>query len=429
VVLGRSIGIVCDEIAARRRIVVLWATAENGRMTQPFSIPPLEYDFFAPPSIVFGWGRRRELGTLAAKLGRRAFVVSGSRTLENNGELSNLFSLLEQNGVEPVHVASIWHEPEVRDVDLLTADMQEQEPLDTDFVIAIGGGSAIDLAKAAAAMATNREGATVSDYLEGVGRGLKILRPPLALLAMPTTAGTGSEATKNAVISNSQPAFKKSLRSDMMVPRIVFVDPELSVSVPPDVTAHTGMDAITQLVESFISKRARPIPSALCIQGLQLAVPALAEAVRDGNCRAAREAMSHAALLSGIALANSGLGMAHGVAAALGAVCGTRHGLACAVMLPPTLRFNRDFSLSKLAVLGRLICDPNLADDSAAADAFIDRIERLAKEISIPQRLGELGVKREQLSTLVKASYGNSMSGNPRDVSDVDLLPILEAIL
>jgi alcohol dehydrogenase class IV len=419
---------VCDEIAARRRIVVLRATAENGRMTQPSSIPRLEYDFFAPPSIVFGWGRRRELGTLAARLGQRAFVVSGSRTLENNGELSSLFSLLEQNGVEPVHVASIWHEPEVRDVDLLTADIQEQEPLETDLVIAIGGGSAIDLAKAAAAMATNREGATVSDYLEGVGLGLKILRPPLRLLAMPTTAGTGSEATKNAVISNSQPAFKKSLRSDMMVPRVVLVDPELSVSVPPDVTAHTGMDAITQLIESFISKRAKPISSALCIQGLQLAVPSLADAVRDGSCRAAREAMSHAALLSGIALANSGLGMAHGVAAALGAVCGTRHGLACAVMLPPTLRFNREVSLSKLAMLGRLVCDPNLADDSTAADAFISCIERLAGEIQIPKRLGDFGVKREQLGMLVKASYGNSMSGNPRDVTDADLQPILESM-
>lgn len=262
-----------------------------------------------------------------------------------------------------------------------------------------------------------------------MGIGLKIVRPPLALLAMPTTAGTGSEATKNAVINNSQPAFKKSLRSDMMVPRVVLVDPELSVSVPPDVTAHTGMDAITQLIESFISKRAKPIPKSLCIQGLQFAVPALADAVRDGSNRWAREAMSHAALLSGIALANSGLGMAHGVAAALGSVCGTRHGLACAVMLPPTLRFNREVSLSKLAVLGRQICDPDLAANSAAADAFINRIEQLAEEIQIPKRLGELGVKREQLSTLVKASYGNSMSGNPREVTDADLLPVLEAML
>jgi alcohol dehydrogenase class IV len=404
--------------------------AFNSQLSAPqFPVPNLEYDFFAPPSIVFGWGRRQEIGTLAAKLGRRAFVVSGSKTLENNGALAELFDLLTRSGVEPLHVASIWHEPEVRDVDLLTDDLQEQGIRESDLVIGIGGGSSIDLAKAAAAMATNRESHSVLDYLEGVGRGLKIVKPPLAFLAVPTTAGTGSEATKNAVISNSHPPFKKSLRSDLMVPRLVLVDPELSVSVPPDVTAHTGMDAITQLIESCLSKRARPIPSALCIQGLQVAVPSLAEAVRNGSCRSAREAMSHAALLSGIALANSGLGLAHGVAAALGAVCGVRHGLACAVMLPAALQFNRDVCLTKLAALGRLICSTTSANNEVAADAFIHRINELAGEIGIPKRLSELGVRDEQIRTLVAASHGNSLSGNPRDVSDADLQQVLEFLL
>jgi alcohol dehydrogenase class IV len=411
-----------------------------------FPLPPLEYDFIAPQKIVFGWGRRREIGTLAASLGRRAFVVIGSRTLEKSGAVAELFDLLKTAGVEPLHVASISHEPEVADVDRLTAILPENHPGDSDLVIGFGGGSAIDLAKAAAALVTNigdREISqfSVADFLEGVGRGLKITSPPLPIMAVPTTAGTGSEATKNAVIGSApspsplpkregfpQPPFKKSLRSDSMVPRIVLVDPELSVSVPAAVTAHTGMDAITQLIESYISRRAKPLPRALCLQGLQLAIPALPEAVRDGSCRWAREAMAHAALLSGMALANSGLGLAHGVAAALGAECRVTHGLACAVMLPAALLLNRAVCQPELASLARVTCRGPFDDDSAAAEAFIQRIRDLAAEINIPKRLRDLGVQRDQIPTLVAGSHGNSLAGNPRDIGDQELAALLETM-
>jgi len=231
-----------------------------------FPQPALDYEFIAPQKIVFGWGRRCEIGALAASLGRRAFVVTGSRTLEKSGVVAELFGHLKAAGVEPQHVDSISHEPEVADVDRLTTMIAQHSPGDGDLVIGLGGGSAIDLAKAAAAMATNRESNTVTDYLEGVGRGLKITNAPLPILAMPTTAGTGSEATKNAVISSYNPPFKKSLRSNLMVPRIVLIDPELSKTVPATVTAHSGMDAITQLIESYISRRAKPIPRAICVQ-------------------------------------------------------------------------------------------------------------------------------------------------------------------
>src|SRR6185312_12563156 len=153
-----------------------------------------------------------------------------------------------------------------------------------------------------------------------------------------TTGGTGSEATKNAVISNYEPSYKKSLRSNLMIPAVVLVDPELSVSVSAATTTWTGMDAITQLIESYVCRFARPIPQALCVDGLRRAWTALPRVVRDGHDREAREAMSQAALLSGLALANSGLGLAHGVAAALGSVARVTHGLACAVMLPVAMR-------------------------------------------------------------------------------------------
>jgi alcohol dehydrogenase class IV len=393
---------------------------------------PLNYDFFAPPRITFGWGRRRELAAIAAALGRRAFLICGSKTLEAGGVLDELHASLEPAGIAAEPLGTISREPAVADVDTFTERLLSCRPAASDFVLALGGGSAIDLGKAVAAMATNRDGESVQDYLEGVGRGLSIDHAPLPFLAMPTTAGTGSEATKNAVISNQDPPFKKSLRSDAMVPRAVIVDPELSVTVPPRTTAYTGMDAITQLIESYISCRAKPIPRGLALGGLRLGLSSIEEAVADGSSRPAREAMAHAALLSGMALANSGLGMAHGAAAALGVLCNVPHGLACAVMLPATLRANRDAAMADLAALGRAALatsDSQQSDDETAADALITRVETICRNIGIPRRLSEIGVEPRHLPALVRGSRGNSMSGNPRQIADEELQAILERMM
>jgi alcohol dehydrogenase class IV len=337
--------------------------------------------------------------------------------------------VLQQAGLAVVPLATITHEPLVADVDAAVNRLWESAPNVGDLVIAVGGGSAIDLAKAAAALATNRHGHSVTDFLEGVGKGLKIEAPPLPVLAMPTTAGTGSEATKNAVISSTEPPFKKSLRSELMVPRIVLIDPELTVRLPPDVTAHTGMDAITQLIESYLSRRAQPIPQALALNGLQFALPAIATAVADGSNREARENMAYAAFLSGMALANSGLGLAHGVAAALGIHCGVPHGLACAVMLPAALRINRVVRRKEIARLWSLVEPQSRVDEDEAAERFIAHIEELAGRIGVPSRLSRIGVLPEQIPALVQGSRGNSMDGNPRDVSDEELRRLLEEML
>ncbi len=247
--------------------------------------PLPSYDFLAPPQILFGWGRWREVGPLAASLGRRAWVVSGSRSLEAAGLVAELHDVLHDHGVEAVALAESRGEPTVAEVDQAAARLRGRGAREGDVVLALGGGSAIDLAKALAALATNTEGESVRDYLEGVGRGLKLLLRPLPVVAMPTTAGTGSEATKNAVISVDSPSVKKSLRDNGMMPRAVVVDPQLAVTLPPKTTAHTGMDAITQLIESYISIRARPIPQALAVGGLKLALPAIVEAVENGTSR------------------------------------------------------------------------------------------------------------------------------------------------
>ncbi len=384
----------------------------------------MNYDFVSPNHIIFGWGRRTELGKLAAKLGRRVFLVSGSRTLERTGLIDQVVSQIAQYGLQVHRFMGNSREPEVADVDQLVAEFLKFNPDQNDVVIAIGGGSTIDLAKAASAVVRNRQGNSVIDFLEQVGKGLQITVPPLSMIAVPTTSGTGTEVTKNAVISSYEPMFKKSIRSDLMIPRVVVIDPELTVSLSPETTAYTGMDTITQLIESYISRRAAPIPQALALSGLALALPALPVVVRNGLVRESREAMSQAALLSGLALANSGLGMAHGVAAALGVHCRVPHGLACAVMLPSALRVNQQVREKELAQLERLF-DCQHRTDADAATGFIKRIMDLCHEVGIPSRLSDIGVTLDQLPDLVRSSRGNSMSGNPRDLPDDELLDLL----
>ena len=389
----------------------------------------LSYDFLAPRKIVFGWGRRREVGVLGRTLGRRAFLVCGLPPEVEEGVMSQIIAALTAEGVEPVRLATLLHEPEVEDVDSVTAQIHSARVADDDFLLAVGGGAAIDLAKAVAAMAVNRESPTVQDYLEGVGRGLTLEQSPLPILAMPTTAGTGAEATKNAVLSSYDPPFKKSLRDERLVPRIALVDPELTATVPSNVTAASGMDAITQLIESFVSRKSQPIPRALAMQGLRMAFPAIVEAVENGRSHPARQAMSHAALLSGMALANSGLGMAHGVAAALGTHCRVPHGLACALMLPTAVRVNIETSEADFARLAHALLNDRSETPAAAAAAFLEEIERLCNRLGVPKRLSQVGVTREQIPSVVKSSRGASMSGNPRELSDDELTAILEALL
>lgn len=386
------------------------------------------YDFFAPSRIVFGWGRRSELGNHLRGWGRRVFVVSGSRTLERNGTVDQLCQSMRAAGLEPVRCGSISHEPEVADVDQLVGHLKQLQAGDGDCVVGIGGGSAIDLAKAAAALVTNTHGTSVLDFLEGVGRGLKIERPPLPLVVLPTTSGTGSEATKNAVISSYDPPFKKSLRSDLMVPRLVLIDPELSVSVPPQVTAATGLDAITQLIESYISCRAKPIPQALSLRGLEGVVAALKRAYHQPDDRPARESLAQSALLSGMALANSGLGVAHGIAAALGVHCRVTHGLACAMLLPTAIRINAEVRQAELAQVMTVLTGRNWASPRAAIEAGLDMLMQLMDELRIPRRLADVGVQESQYPAIVQSSHGNSLDGNPRPVSDAELLEILQSL-
>jgi len=395
----------------------------------------LAYDLAVPPLVRFGAGRSAEIGDVVGLLGRRAWLVGGRRSLLGSPARPHLEASLAAAGLEHLVVAETDGEPTVEQVAAALASLPRDGRADA-VIVAIGGGSAIDLAKAVAALAANVDpgttgfgefAAVVVDHLEGVGTR-SITRWPLPVVAVPTTAGTGAEATRNAVISCPRRRFKKSMRSPLMVPRAVIIDPVLGAGCDRGTTAAAGLDAITQLVESFICRFAQPVPRALVLDALPRAIVALPKVLADPSDLEARAAMSHAAFLSGVALTNSGLGMAHGVAAALGIECGTPHGLACAVMLPVALRVNAPAAEHDFALLERAIDPAAPGDDRTLATAFVHRVERLCREAGVPQRLSAVGLSRDRLRWLAENSGGASMRGNPVELDPARLLPILEAI-
>ena len=395
---------------------------------------PGAYDFLSPPAIRFVAGRAVEVGEVAAALGQRGWLVGGKRSLIESGQQTKLEASLQAAGLASSVVAESAGEPTVAHLAAALARLPQGDRSGV-VVVAVGGGSTIDLAKALAALATNVPAGmaernyetAVLDHLEGVGRGLSISRPPLPCVALPTTAGTGAEATRNAVISCPIRRIKKSMRSPLMVPRAVIVDPDLTLSCDRATTASAGLDCITQLIESFVCRFRRPLPRSLVLDALPRAVAAFPSVLEKSTDAASRAAMSHAALLSGMALTNSGLGMAHGVAAALGIECGTPHGIACALLLPVALSVNREACEADFATLERSI-DPTAAeDDAVAALAFTTRIEELCTVAGVPRRLAEVGLERGRIGWLADHSGGASMRGNPVELPPESLRLILEA--
>lgn len=374
-----------------------------------------------------------ELGELVALHGRRAWLVGGRRSLLEASARPVIEASLAAAGLEHRVIATTDGEPTVEQVAAALASLPSAG-LEDSVIVAIGGGAAIDLAKAVAALATNCTLAMateqdfetlVTDHLEGVGTRT-IARWPLPVVAIPTTAGTGAEATRNAVISCPRRRFKKSMRSPLMVPRAVLIDPALGAGCPRMTTAAAGLDAITQLIESFICRFGQPLPRALVLDALPRAMAALPRLLVDPSDLDARAAMSHAAFVSGVALTNSGLGMAHGVAAALGIECGTPHGVACAVMLPVALRVNATAAARDLAMLERAIDPAAAGDDATLAALFIGRIERLCRMAGVPRRLADVGLGRDRIAWLADHSGGASMRGNPVELDAARLRPILE---
>jgi len=378
------------------------------------------FSFYTSNEIVFGPNQIVKAGELAARFGTRAFICTRGQAMKETGMLDRLCGSLKGAGIGYEIDNLPAHEPDVDEMDTGAERLRRSR---AEVIIALGGGSTIDTGKALSGLATNPGG--IYDYLEGVGRGLALSSAALPFIAIPTTAGTGSEVTKNAVISSRTKKFKKSMRSPYMIPRIALLDPELTLSLPPDITAFTGMDALTQLIESYVSARAQPLPEALALDGISRAGAALERAVSDGRDLQAREQMLLASLLSGIALANSGLGAAHGIAAALGAHCGIAHGRACAMLLPGVMQLNLPACRGKFGRVAAALTQNPRAD----AERAVFFIEQLCRRINIAAKFEPDEIPQEIVPELVVNSRGSSMSGNPVELSDQQIEDLIRKLL
>jgi alcohol dehydrogenase class IV len=392
----------------------------------------MKLELCMPTRVVFGRGSIDRLGELAAPLGSRVMVVRGGRHLDRSGALDSVRGQLASIGMHVIEHAVVG-EPDVTAVDE-AADLARQHAC--DLVIGIGGGAALDAAKAVAGLLTL--GGRALDYLEVVGRGIPIDHPSAPLIAIPTTAGTGTEVTRNAVLTHKPSRFKASMRSPYLLPRIALVDPALTDSVPPQVTAATGLDALTQLIEPYVSTGANPLTDGLALEGVALVAKSLACAWTDGADEAARDDMSLASLMGGICLANAGLGAVHGFAAPLGAMYPVAHGAACAALLHPVMKANvqalretdaRHPTLARFARVGEALTARRYEAQDDAIDAGVAFVRDLVRALEVPG-LSSRGLGPADVDAVVSAARkASSMRYNPVVLSDHALASCLREAL
>ena len=384
----------------------------------------LHFEFATAARIVFGAGTVREAGSLARAFGQRVLVVTG----QDRGRADKLMATLRKEGLESV-IYAVGGEPNLQNVEQGVSLGKEHG---AEVVISFGGGSAIDAGKALAAMLSN-EGELL-DYLEVIGRGRTLARPATPFIAIPTTAGTGSEVTRNAVLASPAHRVKVSLRSPGMLARAAVVDPELTYHLPPALTASTGLDALTQLIEPYVCSRVNPLTDALCVEGLTRAARSLRVVFHDGNAAAAREDMCVASLFGGLALANAGLGAVHGFAGPIGGMFPAPHGAVCAALLPHVMQTNLralrqrltgSEALPRFEVVARLLT----GRASATAVDGVNWVRTLVDDLQIPG-LGAYGIRPEDATELVeKAAKSSSMKANPISLTQAELVEVFEQAL
>ncbi len=385
----------------------------------------MRFDFVTATRIVFGAGALKELGSLIAPLGKRALVVTG----KNPDRAASVTDLLKAQNIDFVVFATSG-EPSVqtaRDGVKIAANAG------CDVVIGFGGGSALDTAKAIAALLTNP--GDPLDYLEVIGRGQPIKNPSVPFIAIPTTAGTGSEVTSNAVLASPEHRVKVSLRSPLMLARIALVDSTLTHSSPPDVTAQSGLDALTQVIEPFTSNKANPLTDAICKEAIQRAAGALQKVYEQPNDAAARENMAFVSLSGGLALANAKLGAVHGFAGPFGGMFDAPHGAICSRLLPIVMGMNITalrhrgksdndaYFLRRYELIARLLT----GDDHATAEDGWEWVYRLTQALNIPG-LASYGMTDSDLPALIeKSAVASSMQGNPIKLTEDEMRAILTA--
>ena len=384
----------------------------------------MRFEFSTPTRNLFGPGAVREVAPAAKALGERALVVTG----RDPGRAGPLVEHLQAQGVA-VAAFSVPGEPTIERV---RAGVERAQAEGCDLVVGFGGGSVLDAGKAMAALLTNA--GDPLDYLEVIGKGRALARPSAPYIAIPTTAGTGAEVTRNAVLASPEHYVKASLRSAFMYPRLAVVDPELTHTLPPAVTASTGLDALTQLIEPFVSVGANPVTDALCRDGMARVARSLRRAWEDGRNAAAREDMAIASLLGGLALANARLGAVHGCAAVLGGRYPAPHGAVCARLLPVVMAANvaalHDRSPGGPAIrryeeVARILTG---RPEATIADG-IRWVHALCADLGVPA-LGRHGMVAAEIpAVVVEAQRASSTKGNPIALTDEELAEVLRQAL
>ncbi|MFN8456783.1 MAG: iron-containing alcohol dehydrogenase [Anaerolineae bacterium] len=380
----------------------------------------IKFEFATATQIIFGAGTLKQVGPLAAEMGRRALLVTGQRA----ERAKPVLAILAAHGVEAITFV-VTGEPTIS---LIQQGVEQARAAACNLVIGFGGGSALDAGKAIAVLLTNP--GEPLDYLEVIGRGQNLTHPPVPYIAIPTTAGTGAEATRNAVLGAPEHQMKVSLRSPLMLPRLAVVDPELTYNLPPAITASTGLDALTQVLEPFVSNRANPLTDAICREGLHRAARSLRRAYEQGSDPAAREAMALASLFGGLALANAKLGAVHGFAAVLGGMFPAPHGAVCAALLPHVMAVNvqalqarqpESETLRRYDEVAQILT----GNPQARASEGVNWVQALVQALHIPG-LSTYGLTSADFPTVIeKSAVSSSMQGNPLKLTTEEMAEIL----
>jgi alcohol dehydrogenase class IV len=381
----------------------------------------MNFEFSTATRIIFGAGSLSKAGTLAAEMGWRALVVTGLGLQR----AQPLLTVLAAEGV----VSTLYMVEDEPTVEVIQRGVQLARRENCDLVIGFGGGSALDAGKAIASLVTNP--GDIYDYLEVVGRGQALTEPPLPVIAIPTTASTGSEVTRNAVLGVPEHKVKVSLRSPRMLPRLALVDPELTYTLPPEITASTGLDALTQLIEPYVCNNPNPLGDGFCVEGLKRVAASLRTAYERGNEPAARQDMSLASLLGGLSLANARLGIVHGFAAVLGGMYPARHGAICARLLPFAMQVNLSAmrnrqpdhpSLPRYQQIAQILT----GDPAATVEDGIAWVRSLCVALDI-QPLALYGLRSAEFPQVIeKAARASSTRGNPIPLTSEEMEEILK---
>jgi alcohol dehydrogenase len=377
--------------------------------------------FYLPTEIITGCGSLSQLGRIAARYGQRAMVVTYAGFAQFSDALSRALQALRTENLQVTLYDSVTGEAELR---VVKAGIALARKEGCQVFIGIGGGSSIDTAKAIAGLATLP--GSVWEYHGG--RALE--GPGLPFIAVPTTAGTGAEVTKNAVLIDPRTEVKKSIRDDAWFARVALVDPELTLSMPPQVTASTGADALCQAIESFTSIAATPLTDALAMQAIELTGHNLLRVYKAGDDLAAREGMSLGSLMAGMAMVNARLGGVHGMAHPLGSHFHIPHGVICGLLLPYTMEYNLPYTTAKYAEVARLLGEPvEGLEVEVAARRAVERVDELMTQLGIPAHLSQFGVTEESFEQIAKESQSESLKHNPRPLGLEDVRQIMKAAL